>query len=52
MPISKDVAKLLKDIKVKLLEWPSQCTDHNPIENVWAELKMGVRPRRPTNLTQ
>ena len=49
---SKVVAKRLKDNKVKVLEWPSQSPELNPIENVWAELKKHVRARRPTNLTQ
>ena len=36
--------------KVKVLGYPSQSPDLNPIEYLWAELKKCVRAR-PTNLT-
>uniref|UniRef100_A0AAZ3QAD8 Tc1-like transposase DDE domain-containing protein n=1 Tax=Oncorhynchus tshawytscha TaxID=74940 RepID=A0AAZ3QAD8_ONCTS len=45
---SKVVAKCLKDNNVTVLEWSSQSSDLNPIENVWLELKKKhVRARRP-----
>uniref|UniRef100_A0A8C7GL70 Artemin a n=1 Tax=Oncorhynchus kisutch TaxID=8019 RepID=A0A8C7GL70_ONCKI len=44
------VAKWLKVNKVKVLEWPSQSPDLNPIKLF--ELKKHVRARRPTILTQ
>ena len=45
----KLVKSWLSEQYIKVLEWPPQSPDLNPIENLWGTIKRAVSARKPAN---
>ena len=50
--VSKVSMKLLRDLGITVINWPSSSCDMNPIENLWAVLKAKVGEMKPSNKQQ
>lgn len=49
---SKVAKKWFADNGTRVLEWPAQSPDLNPIENLWADVKKVVAQKSPTNISE
>lgn len=49
---SKLVLERIKQSNIKLLEWPSQSLDLNPIKNLWTKLKSQLCAGKTTSLNE
>ncbi len=48
----KSTSEWLKKNKIKVLEWPNQSTDLNPIKMLWHDLKQSIHARKPSNVAE
>lgn len=50
---AKIAKKFIEDNRIRLMDWPPQSPDLNPIENLWYEVKKSVcRKPKPSNLEE
>ncbi len=49
---SKSTSEWLTKNKIKVLEWPNQSPDLNPIEMLWHDLKHLFHARKPSNVAE
>lgn len=47
---SKYVTEYFENNDIKVMSWPSQSPDMNPIEHLWDYIKREVRKRQPSNI--
>uniref|UniRef100_A0A671WYZ0 Tc1-like transposase DDE domain-containing protein n=1 Tax=Sparus aurata TaxID=8175 RepID=A0A671WYZ0_SPAAU len=46
---SKRAASWLQTNKINVIEWPAQSPHHNPIENLWGDIKNAFSEAKPRN---
>ena len=49
---SKSIKAWFQKTSWKILEWPSQLSDFNPIENLWWDLKKAAVACKPKNIIE